>query len=121
MKINGKARYWNSRGAKYQTYSKLYDELVPDSGDAPWRAGEVLRMATNFYYDLYNNGGCNYSMSWFNEMYQNLNGLLVNREARQLLTKMFKSRNQITNVEADRFMDLCVAQAKAYLKDDKHE
>lgn len=58
-----KTTYWGSNG-KYQTvYEKLHT-LIPHSGPLPearssQRALEKLRVASNCYYDLFNNGLCN--------------------------------------------------------------
>ena len=57
------ARYWDNTG-KYQA---LYNELhkrVPSMGPVPEARGanrklEKLRVASNCYYDLFNNGLCN--------------------------------------------------------------
>ena len=46
-------RYW-SNPPEY--YSKLWNELVPDSGAAQTLEGELLRAASRLYYDYYNNG-----------------------------------------------------------------
>lgn len=51
--------YWNHQGLHQKLYIKLMAELVPEAGDAETPHGEVLRLASNLYYDLYNNGGCN--------------------------------------------------------------
>lgn len=52
--------YWNNKG-KFQTQSDLLDTLVPFEGecDANSPKLERYRQASNAYYDLYNNGGCN--------------------------------------------------------------
>ncbi len=47
-------------GGKYQKeYEQLFDELVPMCGNADTVCGEVLRCASNIYYENYNNGNCN--------------------------------------------------------------
>lgn len=51
-------------GGKYQKeYEQLFDELVPMCGKADTVCGEVLRCASNIYYENHNNGNCNV-MSW---------------------------------------------------------
>lgn len=50
--------YWNNEG----NYQVQYDELkklIPLEGKAPTQKLELLRVATNMYYDVYNNGGMN--------------------------------------------------------------
>lgn len=47
-------------GGKYQKeYEQLFEELVPMCGKADTVCGEVLRCASNIYYENYNNGNCN--------------------------------------------------------------
>lgn len=46
-------------GRHYETYSKMFEELVPMSGKADTLKGEILRAASRVYYDLSNNGWCN--------------------------------------------------------------
>lgn len=59
---NLKNTYWSNAGAQ-QAISEKLQALVPESGevanadDNP--ALETLRIASNCYYDLYNNGLCN--------------------------------------------------------------
>lgn len=51
--------YWDQTG-KYQVeYDRLYAKLVPRMGKAPTKRGELLRVASRLYYDIYNNGGGN--------------------------------------------------------------
>lgn len=55
--------YWNQTGKHQAVYVKLH-ALIPRSGPLPearssQRALEKLRVASNCYYDLFNNGLCN--------------------------------------------------------------
>lgn len=55
--------YWNNKG-KYQELSKKLNELVPASGPVENARGknkalERFRVASNAYYDIFNNGGGN--------------------------------------------------------------
>ena len=54
--------YWNNNG-RFQMYVKKLDVLIPDIGEVNEprknKALEKFRVASNFYYDLYNNGLCN--------------------------------------------------------------
>lgn len=48
--------YWNDTG-KYQTeYTRLFEQLVPASGNCDTLAGELIRSASRIGYDFYNNG-----------------------------------------------------------------
>ena len=59
-----KNTYWNHKG-KYPEIQDALDKLVPDEGEVPNAdknpALEQFRVASNCYYDLYNNGLCNRS------------------------------------------------------------
>ena len=54
--------YWNNNG-RFQMYVKELDALIPDAGEVNEprknKALEKFRVASNCYYDLYNNGLCN--------------------------------------------------------------
>jgi hypothetical protein len=52
--------YWNHAGKYEKEYHRLWDKLVPDTGNAKTVRGEVLRCVSKLYYDRYNNGSCNY-------------------------------------------------------------
>jgi len=47
--------YWNSKG-KYQSLSEKLSALIPSSGEVGAKALEQFRIASNCYYDFYNNG-----------------------------------------------------------------
>ncbi len=51
--------YWNNEGAYQKEYDELYKKLVPKSAEAETINGELIRIASRFYYDYYNNGNCN--------------------------------------------------------------
>ncbi len=51
--------YWNKRGKHQAKFDQLHCDLVPNEGFASTEHGELLRMVSNVYYDVYNNGGCN--------------------------------------------------------------
>jgi len=51
--------YWNDKGAYTEEYTKLYDELVPSSGEATTNRGEILRSISRLAYEYYNNGNGN--------------------------------------------------------------
>lgn len=52
-------KYWNKQGKYQKLYDQLYKELVPTEGKADTEHGETLRVLSNVYYDIYNNGGAN--------------------------------------------------------------
>lgn len=51
--------YWNNRGKYQSEYDSLYKKLVPEIGIAATENGELLRQASNLYYEYYNNGNMN--------------------------------------------------------------
>jgi hypothetical protein len=51
--------YWASKGKHQKDYNRLWEKLVPESGEAETNHGEILRLVCRFYYDVYNNGLCN--------------------------------------------------------------
>ena len=51
--------YWNNKGKYQKEYEVLKDYLVPVSCKANTPQGEILRQASNYYYDCFNNGGGN--------------------------------------------------------------
>lgn len=64
-----KAKYWAHKG-RFQKLVERYqtdgaEPLYPLRGHAPTYHGEVLRLATKIYYDIYNNGGCNLDADHF--------------------------------------------------------
>lgn len=53
-------KYWCKKGKYQREYDMLYGLLVPDSGEANTEQGELLRMTSRLYYEIYNNGrNCN--------------------------------------------------------------
>jgi len=55
---NDDRSYWSSNG-KYQKESDILQKLVPTEGSSPFTDVELYRIATNVYYDIFNNGGGN--------------------------------------------------------------
>ena len=53
------AQFWDGTHPLYALQEQLHAELVPPQGKANTPHGELLRCATNLYYDVYNNGFCN--------------------------------------------------------------
>lgn len=62
MKLNLENTYWGGAGTHQATVEKL-QALIPDEGSVPDAdenpSLETFRIASNCYYDLYNNGLCN--------------------------------------------------------------
>ena len=62
-----KERYWNHTG-KYEVFNQLLHTLIPAEGPVGKhhknKALEKFRKASNCYYDLYNNGLCNYAIQF---------------------------------------------------------
>lgn len=50
--------YWGGDG-RYEAMNAELAKHIPNSGKADNKWIELLRCATNIYYDCYNNGGCN--------------------------------------------------------------
>ena len=48
--------YWNNNGKHQELYKKLWKKLVPASGAATTRAGELLRASSRLYYRWFNDG-----------------------------------------------------------------
>lgn len=58
--------YWNNKGT-YQAWLPLLQALVPADGKIRGEENrwlERFRVASNYYYDLYNNGLCNYETAF---------------------------------------------------------
>ena len=51
--------YWDNNGAYQKEYDALYDELVPNTGEADTLHGELIRAVSRLAYDYFNNGNCN--------------------------------------------------------------
>lgn len=59
--MNMENTYWNNKGT-HQELNVQLEKLIPMSGDIKGsknRQLERLRKASNAYYDIFNNGGCN--------------------------------------------------------------
>ena len=48
--------YWNRTGKHQEEYDKLYDAIVPNSGNSDTVEGEMLRAASRLYYRYFNDG-----------------------------------------------------------------
>ena len=51
--------YWANDGAYQLDMDRLYDKLVPASGEAETIHGEMIRSVSRLFYDYCNNGNCN--------------------------------------------------------------
>lgn len=60
-----------------EIFSKLWDELVPQSGDAKTIQGEVIRAFGRLQYEWLNNGNGNWDNTYFAEMLDSIWGKLV--------------------------------------------
>lgn len=65
--MEDKDTYWNEKGRYTALYDKLYAKLVPEEGNSSTIAGEMLRVASSVYYDIFNNGGGNLNQEWFKQ------------------------------------------------------
>lgn len=60
-----KTTYWNGSG-RYQALADALQKLVPEQGPVQGAKNKKLerfRKASNAYYDIFNNGGCNLARS----------------------------------------------------------
>ena len=55
--------YWGEKG-KYQELADKMDKAIPVRGEATDTRVEMVRVARNVYYDIFNNGGCNLMDGW---------------------------------------------------------
>lgn len=53
--------YWEGKGKYQKLYDKLYESLVPPNGECDTDNGEIIRIVSRLYYDIFNNGGWNFS------------------------------------------------------------
>lgn len=51
-----KNNYWNENGKYQKEYNKLYNSLVPDTGNCNTLEGEMLRATSRIYYRYFNDG-----------------------------------------------------------------
>ena len=56
--------YWSEEGM-YQEEYDLIQKLIPSEGHAQNNQVDLVRMASNIYYDVFNNGGCNLHLPRF--------------------------------------------------------
>lgn len=57
MKTGYDISYWTSKGKYQRVFDAIYQALVPAEGEAKTKAGEIVRLAANIYYEYFNNGG----------------------------------------------------------------
>lgn len=55
----GAKSYWDNEGQLQSEYDKLYNELVPASGEGKNLFAEVVRAVSRLGYEYLNNGNCN--------------------------------------------------------------
>lgn len=65
--MEDKNTYWNEKGKYTALYDKLYAKLVPEEGNSSTIAGEMLRLASSVYHDIFNSGGGNLNQEWFKQ------------------------------------------------------
>lgn len=71
--FTGDCKFWSNSHELSNIYEELYHKLVPDSGEANTKHGELLRMISRLVYDIFNNGLCN-------DKREELNYLLDNKD-----------------------------------------
>ena len=62
--MEDKGSYWSEKGM-YQEEYDLIQKLIPSHGHAQNHEVDLVRMGSNIYYDVYNNGGCNLTLPRF--------------------------------------------------------
>jgi len=66
--------YWTEKGKFQKTYNRIWESLIPASGEAGNSDAEAVRCVGRIYYDWFNNGFCNaveggMFSSYYGEMY----------------------------------------------------
>ena len=60
----GERLAFNAGATPKQVFSRLWDQLVPDSGQCQTLQGEVIRIAGRVGYEVYDSGGINWDRSF---------------------------------------------------------
>lgn len=60
----GERLVFDAGATPMRVFSRLWDQLVPDSGQCQTLQGEVIRIAGRVGYEVYNNGGINWDRSF---------------------------------------------------------
>ena len=112
-------KYWSRKGRYQKRYDAMHSRLVPEIGEAQTDAGEILRLVSRIYYDVFNNGGGNLPGSGFREKLVSL----CPKEAKEHARKFGKSSNprqySYRNFDAkfmDKFVDWAILYAEALEK-----
>jgi len=100
--------YWNSEGKYQNEHDALHSRLVPGEGKAQTSHGELLRCATNIYYDWYNNGGCNFDVR--GPHFGFLAWAADDDEEREALIKRIRQK-KATDADYDALMDWAITEA----------
>lgn len=53
--------YWNNDGPHQKEYELIWDNHIPNRGQAEDYRAEAVNLISGVYYDLYNNGMCNWN------------------------------------------------------------
>lgn len=54
--------YWAGKGRCQDLYNYYRENIVPKEGEADTDQGEIIRIVSNVYYDINNNGACNFDV-----------------------------------------------------------
>jgi hypothetical protein len=105
--------YWNNRGKYQKKYDALYGKHVPQEGAADTKYGEIIRIVSKLYHDIFNNGGCNF------DVYKNMRASLLLSVPKYAYesTKHFTApppRDWLKNNNYQRFLDTYVNWAILY-------
>lgn len=99
--------YWDKTGKFQNEYELLRRVLVPAADKSATVGGEMLRIVGNLYYDMFNNGACNWSNHADEARW--LNARLKKLEA----PSMLKSNPEQYDVIVDYVMAWLIGQWKA--------
>ena len=107
--------YWNGIGKHQDLYDELYKELIPPQGDAKSERGEILRIVSKLYYDIFNNGGWNFDV--LKDMRLKLLALVPQYavESTKRFIKTPKSK-ELNNKNYQKFLDKYVDWAVLYVQ-----
>jgi hypothetical protein len=98
-------RYWDNEGPRQALYDSLYKIYVPTEGEAPTKEGEVIRCVSRLYYDLFTNGGGNFDLEYYHDMYRTLYRALDDNKAKERLISLFKRKDKTV---ADQLVEDCL-------------
>ena len=101
---SGSSKFWNRTHELTHLKSRLWDKLVPLSGEADTLHGEILRMACRLEYDIFNNGLCNdkrEECEYLLKYQEKFASFLENQDSMALIQHLLKLMEDRQNFEND--------------------